>query len=67
MLKINKTAPVGQFRVIGKDNPKDDGWHRGDYLTKAKAKRATSARGSFVRFQVFNDKGECVHGSPFKL
>ena len=59
----SKTAPAGQFRVIGRDGPGDVGWCKGDYDNIEKAKQATVSNGSFVQFQIFDDKGDCVHES----
>jgi hypothetical protein len=62
-MEISKVAPEGQFRVIGKDSPQDRGWVKGDYPDHEKARLAAqTTERSFVRFKVFNDKGECVHG-----
>lgn len=60
---MNKQAPEGQFRVIGRDDSTDSGWMKGDYPDIEEAKRATVVVGksSFVRFQIYDDTGECVH------
>lgn len=61
-LDIRK-APKGQYRVIGRDNPRDQGWKQGDYLTLLGAKKALlhSSSGAVVRFRVYDDQGECVY------
>lgn len=56
-----KTAPKGKFRVIGQDSPADEGWRQGDYKTKEEAEAALPGGHAFIRFRVYNDRGECVH------
>lgn len=61
MERDTRKAPVGLFRVIGVDNPRDTGWKQGDYPTLREAARHTNPRGhSTIRFRVFDDQGECV-------
>jgi len=62
-MTVTKKAPPGQFRVIGKDDPRDQGWLKNDYPNAQQAKQAAkNDERSFIRFQVFNDQGECIHG-----
>lgn len=57
-----RKAPAGQFRVIGLDNPEDQGWRQGDYSTLSKAQEASpNSNGSPIRYRVYNDQGKCVH------
>ncbi|MHA2279602.1 MAG: hypothetical protein ACXAC5_01740 [Promethearchaeota archaeon] len=61
MSECVKIAPKGWFRVIGKDGPRDQGWKKGDYHDLSLAEMAAvSPSRSFVRFQIFDDKGECL-------
>lgn len=53
------TAPKRQFRVIGKDDPHDSGWKKGDYPRLSEAREAAKSNGHrFVSFHIFNDQGE---------
>lgn len=62
-----KKAPKGQYRVIGRDNPRDQGWKQGDYSTLSEAKKALIRIEGTVRFRVYNDQGKCVHGNNDRL
>lgn len=67
MQQNTKKAPEGQFRVIGIDDPGDQGWMQGDYPTLSEAAKRANPRGhSTIRFRVYNDQGECVHGNGFQ-
>ena len=59
-MKCDEQAPEGAYRVIGKDNPKDEGWLKGDYGTLSLALHRANPRGhATIRFRVFDDKGKC--------
>lgn len=65
MTEIRK-APKGLFRVVGKDSPTDEGWKQGDYPTLTEAKQIAQRSGHVhIKFRVYNDAGECVHGGSF--
>lgn len=60
-MECAKKAPVGQFRVIGQDTPRDAGWRKGDYPTLVEAAQNANPRGhSTIRFRVFDDQGKPV-------
>jgi len=63
MISLEKKAPPGHFRVIGKDNSSDQGWMKGDYTDIDKARKAIECGSGFVMFQIYDDIGECVHSS----
>ncbi len=62
-----KKAPSGHFRVVGFDSSRDTGWKKEDHPSLAAAKQAIKPPGhSTIRFRVYDDKGECVHGNGFR-
>ena len=59
-MEVIKRAPRGQFRIIGKDSPRDLGWRKGDYSTLEEATEiASSGNQGTVRYFVYDDDGEC--------
>lgn len=63
MEQETRKAPSGQFRVIGRDDPRDTGWKKGDYSTLLEASVEANPRGhSTIQFRIYNDEGECVLG-----
>ena len=60
-MDMDKKAPIGQFRVIGRDSPQDEGWLKGDYPSLEQARKiATQNNGSSVRYRIYDEQGECI-------